>query len=84
MPDPTGPVTRGGLVREDKLLWVYCDECCHERDINPATAETPVPEIGKRIKCSNCGSGNITTAPELCPGGIHAMRRRFRENPPTR
>ena len=88
MPELAGPVTLGDLIREDKLLWVYCRECCHERDVNPANvplpADTPVPEIGKRMKCSNCGSGNITTAPELCPGGIHAMRRRFRENPPTR
>jgi hypothetical protein len=31
MPDPAGPVTLGDLIREDKLLWVYCRECCHER-----------------------------------------------------
>ena len=37
MPGPTGPVTLGDLNREDKLLWVYCRDCYHERDINPAT-----------------------------------------------
>ena len=52
MPDATGPVTLGDLVREDKLLWVYCCDCCHERDLNHATVplppETPVPELDKR------------------------------------
>ncbi len=49
MPEPAGPVTLGDLVREDKLLWVYCNVCCHERDVNPATVPlppgTPVPEV---------------------------------------
>ncbi len=84
---PTGPVTLGDLVREDKLLWVYCCDCCHERDIIPATAplpaETPVPEVGKYMKCSACGSRKIDARSELYPGGVVAMRRRFRDNPPT-
>ncbi len=71
MDQPTGPVTLGDLIREDKLLRV-CD-CCHERDINPATVplpvETPVPEVGKHMKCSACGSRKIDAKPELYPGG---------------
>ena len=46
-------------------------DCHHERDVNPATvhlrADTSVLEIGNRLKCSNCGSRNIMTAPELYP-----------------
>ena len=42
-----------------RLLWVYCCECYHERDVNPATVplppQTPVPEVGKHMKCSACG-----------------------------
>ena len=87
MPKPAGPVTLGDLIREDKLLWVYCRECCHERDVNPSNVplpgDTPVPEVGKHMRCSVCQSKNIDTRPELYPGGIEAMRRRFRENPPT-
>ena len=30
-----------------------------------------------------CGSRKIDARPELYPGGVVAMRRRFRENPPT-
>ena len=68
------PVTLGDLVRNDKLLWVYCCDCGHERDVNPATvplpADTPVPDVGKHIKCSVCGSRKINTKPELYVGGV--------------
>ena len=54
MPVHAGPVTLGDLVREDKLLWVYCCDCYHERNVSPATvalpAETPVPEGGLRFQ----------------------------------
>ena len=72
------PVTLGDLVNNDKLLWVYCCDCGHERDVNPATvplpAKTPVPAVGKHMKCSACGSRKINTKPELYPGGVEAMR----------
>jgi len=67
MPDPTYPVTLGDLVREDKLLWVYCCDCYHERDVNPATvplpAETPVADVGNHMRWSACGSRKINTKP---------------------
>jgi hypothetical protein len=73
-----GPVTLGDLIRDDKLLWVYCRDCCHDRDVNPANVplpgDTPVPDLGKRMKCSKCGSRAIETKPKLYPGDILAMR----------
>jgi hypothetical protein len=79
----TGPVTLGDLIRESKLLWCYCRECCRERDVDPATIplppEFPVPEVGSRMKCSACGSRAVETKPELYPGGIEAMRQRRRD-----
>jgi hypothetical protein len=39
-------------------------------------AATPVPDIGKHMKCSTCGSRKIDTKPELYPGGVKAMRGR--------
>jgi hypothetical protein len=80
MSGPSRAVTLDDLARENKLLWVYCRDCGHERDVEPADiplpADTPVAQVGKRLKCSMCGSRKISTAPELYPGGIHAMRSR--------
>jgi hypothetical protein len=49
----------------------YCRDCGRERDVDPAMlplpADCPVPEIGKRMRCSVCGSRKIHTAPELYP-----------------
>jgi hypothetical protein len=76
------PVTLADLVREGKLVWVYCTACGHERDIDPATMPlpraTPVPEVGKHMKCSACGSRKVDARPELHPGGVVAMRERWR------
>jgi hypothetical protein len=80
-----GPVTLGDLIRERKLLWVFCDVhaggCGHERDIDPASlqldAGEPVPGLGRRhMRCSRCGSREIVTQPELYPGGVAAWRSR--------
>ena len=73
-----GPVTLADLSRANKLLWVFCRDCCHERDVDPATVplpgDTPVPDAGTHMKCSKCGSRKVSTATELYPGGILAMR----------
>lgn len=72
----TSPVTLADLIRDDKLLWVYCGDCGHERDVNPANVPLPGD---KRMKCSKCGSRKIDARPELYPGGIAAMRGRWRQ-----
>ena len=76
----TVPVTLGDLICDDKLLWVYCRACGHERDITPPNVplppETPVPDVGNHMRCSKCGSRKIDSKPELYPGGVTAMRRR--------
>ena len=75
---PGPSVTLGDLVRDDKLLWVYCCDCGRERNVTPSTVplppETPVPDVRKHMKCSACGSRKINTKPELYPGGTAAMR----------
>jgi hypothetical protein len=77
-----GPVRLGDLIRDGKLLWLYCRECYRKRDVDPATIplprDVPVPEIGKHMKCSACGSRKIDSRPELYPGGIEAQRDRRR------
>ena len=73
----TVSVTLGMLIEADKLLWVYCRDCGHERDVNPAMvplpADTLVPDVGNHMRCSLCGSRKIDTKPELYPGGVAAM-----------
>ena len=36
----TSPVILADLIRDDKLLWVYCTDCGHERDVTPSTVPT--------------------------------------------
>ncbi len=68
------PVTLGDLARDNKLLWIYCNDCGREREVPPLSIglpeAQPVPTAGKRLKCSECGSRKITTRPELYPGGL--------------
>jgi hypothetical protein len=74
----SGPVSIGDLMRAHRLLWVYCNECGRERDVDPSTlplpGDYPVPKVANRIKCSACGSRKITTlrmnvpAPVTDPG----------------
>ncbi len=76
----SAPVTLADLIRDGKLMWVYCCDCCRERDIDPSTLslpdDTPVPNLGRRfMKCSACGSRKVDTRPELYPGGIPAKRQ---------
>jgi hypothetical protein len=75
-------VTLDDLAREGKLLWLYCTDCGRERDVVPSSLPLPgsatVPSVGKRMKCSACGGKNVTSAPELHPGGIVANRAKFR------
>ena len=74
----TGPATLASLIRDGKLLWTYCNNCYRERDLDPASIPLPgafpVPDVGRRMKCSACGSRRITTQPEHCPGGVVAAR----------
>jgi hypothetical protein len=76
---PTIPAVRlVDLISDGKLLWVYCRECCHERNLDPGslplTGATPMPEVRHRMKCSRCGSRKIDTKPERYPGGTVARR----------
>lgn len=72
----SGPVTLDDLVRENKKLWAYCNGCGHEVDMDPflitAPRETPVPDVKRFLVCSQCNGKNITTKPELYPGGLAA------------
>ena len=65
-------VTLDELIRDGKRLWAYCRECQHNRFLDPRDiplpGSYPVPKVGKRMKCSACGSRNIHSKPEWFMG----------------
>jgi hypothetical protein len=73
------PVT---LSERGFKLRVYRTEWGRERDLDPLSpplpGKTPVPSVGQCMICSACGSRKIDARPELYPGGIMAMRERWR------
>jgi hypothetical protein len=42
-----GSILLGDLIRERKLLWAWCCDCCRERNIDPATI--PLPSSTQRF-----------------------------------
>jgi len=66
------PVTLADLLSDDKRLWAYCLDCQHNRFLDPRDiplpASFPVPQVGKRMKCSKCGNRSIHTKPEWFMG----------------
>ena len=71
--DKTGPVTLAMLAVDGKKLWLYCNDCHYNVEVEPLSLglppDTPVPTLGRRhMKCSKCGSKDITSWPELYKG----------------
>lgn len=75
-------VTLGDLARAGRTVWAYCLDCFRERDLTPAKLPLPttfaVPDVGKRLKCSACGSRRIQTKPQLHDKPIDEIRARRR------
>ena len=46
-------------------------------------ARAPVPEVGKHMKSSACGSRKINAKPDLYVGGVVAISQRSRDKPIT-
>lgn len=82
------PATLATLERDGRMLWVYCCDCCHERDIPPMSLglqpDTPIPEVSRRLKCGRCGSKRISAKPQLHALPVHEMRERRRELGPEK
>ena len=68
-PDPSAsPVTLADLKADGRLVWVYCNDCCLEREVAPddipLPLTTPVPAVQRKLKCKRCG-GRLTVKPQL-------------------
>lgn len=61
----SGPATLGSTAKAHLLLRVWCKECRHGADIDPAEqaerhgADMDLLDWAKRLVCSQCGSRNI-------------------------
>jgi hypothetical protein len=62
----SGPqMTLGNAVAARVRLIVWCKECQHQVEPDPAAmaarygAETPVPDWRERLVCSKCGNADI-------------------------
>ena len=61
----SGPATLGTTAKAHLLLRVWCKDCRHEVDLDPAEqaerygADLPVPEWADRLTCSRCGSRQV-------------------------
>jgi hypothetical protein len=59
------PATLGSTAAAHLRLIVWCEDCRHQVEPDPAEmaerygAETTVPDWGKRLVCSQCGSRNV-------------------------
>jgi hypothetical protein len=63
----------GDLIRDGKLLWLYCRDCFREREVDPSTIplppDVPVPEIGKR-SVRRAVHGRSIAARSCIPAGL--------------
>jgi hypothetical protein len=56
-----------------RALYVNCLDCGHDADVNvdDQPGHLPVPSFATRMKCSKCGSRNITVRPSWHTGTRH-------------
>jgi hypothetical protein len=76
-----GPVTLSDLSRDNKLVWIYCRDCCREVEIAASALPgfspgTPIPALAARLRCSGCGSRKISATGEVYDGGFIMERAR--------
>lgn len=69
------PETLAGLAEKGLPVWVWCEDCCHNKDVPVSSllahlpATTPVPEVRHYMRCSRCQSRNVATRPSWPKSG---------------
>ena len=64
-------MTLGGAARLHAVLRVWCPDCLHQVDLDPAEqaelhgADMEVPDWASRLVCSRCGSRNTISSARL-------------------
>ena len=84
------PVTLQMLDDDDQLLYLYCRDCGHEKEIPPLSLglspDYPVPLVSRRLVCGQCRSRKIWSTGQLHEQPLFEMRmrgqeKRHRDNP---
>lgn len=70
------PERLGELAARGHAIFCWCNRCAHHARIDGRQLrlalgpDFPVPEIGTRLRCSNCGAKDVATG--LDPAGLAA------------
>jgi hypothetical protein len=63
------PATLGDVAGDGLDIFCWCNRCGHNTALPTADliaalgADFPVPEVGTRLRCSNCDSKDVATRP---------------------
>jgi hypothetical protein len=72
------PVTLAEIAAQALDVWAWCNDCFHHAvlPIDVLTeklgTEYPVPQVGRRTYCRECGSRDVATRPDWPRMGVIA------------
>ena len=75
------PVTLAELANQGLDVWAWCNGCSHHAvlPVGDLTAklgpEYPVPHVGLRAYCRECGSRDVQTRPDWPTMGVIARHQ---------
>lgn len=67
------PERVGALAAHGGALLCWCNRCAHHARIDARQLaltlgpDFAVPEVGARLRCSNCGAKDVATSADLAP-----------------
>jgi hypothetical protein len=65
------PERLGALAARGRAILCWCNRCNHHARLDGRQLALslgpgfPIPEIGSRLRCSNCGAKDVATSPDL-------------------
>ncbi len=67
------PERLGTLASRGGTLLCWCNRCAHHARLDGRQLtltlgpDFPVPEVGARLRCSNCGAKDVATSADIAP-----------------
>lgn len=72
-PERLGPLAaRGGII------FCWCNRCAHNARLDGRQLvltlgpDFPIPEVGAKLRCSNCGAKDVATSAEFTGAALNA------------